>query len=85
MRTKYIEELVGRYYLWPEGKETSDIATSRTHDDIAGGVDTDYAKVLCEDRNKLVEALIYAVNAHKENDNKIFSEIREKFYNKDEI
>ena len=85
MRDKYIEEMVGIYYLWPEGDPVSDIATSVTHSDIACDVDTKSAKALVDDRYKLVDALTYAINRHGDDAHSVFEEIRKKFYQNPEL
>ncbi len=61
MKAKYIEEIVGFWYLFPEGDITSDIATSRTCDDVAYGIATHQAKDLIEEHNRVVGALIKVI------------------------
>lgn len=84
MRDKYIEETVGTYYLFPENEILSDIGTTRWQDEIAGNVPTEAAKALVEDRNKLVDALKYAINAHGEEAHRVYQEIAVNFYPKGE-
>jgi len=80
MKEKYIYELVGSYYLFPEGVSKSDIATSKTCDDIACDIPTEAAKVLVEDRNKLVAALVLAINSHGDGAGDVLNKIRDELY-----
>lgn len=80
MKDKYIDETVGRYYLWPEGLYKSDIATSKTGDVIAEDVSSEYASALVEDRNKLVDALTMAINLHREDAHTVLATIRGEIY-----
>ena len=80
MKHKYIDELVGRYYLFPEGEDKSDIATSKNCDDIAQDIPTECAKALIKDRDLLVDALTIALDAHGDEAYSVFSNIREKLF-----
>jgi len=80
MKEKYIDELVGSYYLFPEGLSKSDIATSKTCDDIACDIPTEAAKALVEDRNKLVAALVLAINSHGDSAGDVFNRIIDELY-----
>jgi hypothetical protein len=79
MRDKYIEELVGTFYLFPEGHVYSDVAISSTGNDVASAVETQQAKALVLDRNRLFKALAYAINQNDE-PYEVFLEIRNRFY-----
>ena len=80
MKEKYIDELVGSYYLFPEGLSKSDIVTSTMCGDIACNVTTEAARALVEDRNKLVKALVLAINSHGDGAYDVFNMIRDALY-----
>ena len=82
MKEKYIEELVGRYYLFPKGEDRSDIATSKSLSDIAHSVPTVCAEELIKDRDLLVDALLIAIKEHGENADKVLRKIRCELYTK---
>jgi hypothetical protein len=79
MKEKYIDELVGTYYLFPEGAAKSDIATSRTQDDIARDIPTAAAKALVVDRDKLYRAFVMAIDNCPAN---VLDRIRDEIYTK---
>lgn len=79
MKHKYIEELVGKYYLHPEGDVISDILTSRGCDDLVCNIPTEAANILVEERDLLVDALILAINKNGDDAFNVYLEIRDMY------
>lgn len=72
MRRKYIEEVVGQCFLFPEGPTVSDIAIEPFGYDLAEKVPTQSAKRILADRDRLINALIFAIEFDDKNEEAIF-------------
>ena len=74
MREKYIEERFPRYFIFGEHKDGRVDVTSLHHDTI-DTVSKEQAKVLIEDRDKLLDALVLVAQKFDDTDHNAFNSL----------
>ena len=77
MKDKYIDEVFHPWFIFGKRTDGSGVDISNGNEDVLEGVSEEHAKIIIEERDKLLAALNIAIQEHNKRDYEVFKMCRD--------